>query len=167
MLDMEAATLYGSLQSRPNDSSVSYMEGDTMPDDTMPDDTIPTPGTSLLSALLQLPRNSAIQARNERNRWDEFDAWRRGGPGSGAVIPERRELMMRLLYDVLHHSIMMGDEADTFGTMLAKILMGDNTQVDSKGHSLQDNVSEIRAHMKKAIETHLNTLLSLSRTSSV
>jgi hypothetical protein len=140
-----------------------------MEDDTMADDTMPPPGTSLLSALLRIPTDLKIQAHggDERNRWDEFDAWRRGGRVSGEVIRERQQLMMRLLYDVLHHSIMMGNEADTFGAMLAKILMGDNTQVDSKGHTLQDNVSEIRAHMKQAIETHLNTLLSLARTSSV
>jgi hypothetical protein len=110
---------------------------------------------SLLLALLGLPLNPEIQVPSEPDLTELYNAWE-------DQKPERKELMMRLLYDVLHHSAMVEGEGNQFGRVLARILTDDHGKYPEKP-DLNDDIRMLRDHMKQEIRKHLGTLRSAAQ----
>ncbi len=113
---------------------------------------------SLLLAILELPEKPELKGDNESDLKEDFNGWRAEAPA------ERTELMLRVLYDVLHHSVMMGpggvmdlEGHSTFGTMLARVLTG-HEGMDGHGHDRQFYIKELRRTLKQDIENNLDRL---------
>lgn len=111
---------------------------------------------SLLLALLE------ANEFNESDRTRDYFLWIKATPdatvprGWKGGEPERVEIMMRALYDILHASIYPATP-DKVGTVLARALT-DDTDADSHGHDLQYFAKPLRASLREKIIFYLDEL---------
>jgi hypothetical protein len=112
--------------------------------------------TSLLLALLE------AQEPDEADRTADYYTWIEAhwdGKSWTGGRPERKELMFRVLYDILHSSVNVAmPESGRLGTVLARALSEDkiaSLQEDARGYR-----TELRAALRAQLIRHLDALLT-------
>jgi hypothetical protein len=117
-----------------------------------------TMSTSLLLALLGTHEDGESDHTRELFEWigARPDATQPNGWTSGQ--PERAELVMRTLYDLLRSTI-YPSTPDNIGTVLARTLT-DDTDPDGKGYDLQHFARPLRQSLREKMLKYLDDLRS-------
>ena len=112
--------------------------------------------TSLLLALL------GTEEPGEPDRTRDFFVWvgaqqdQASATGWTPGEPERVEIMMRALYDILHSTIYPATP-ERVGTVLARALT-DHIGPDNQGHDLQYFAKPLRASLRQKLIAYLDEL---------
>jgi hypothetical protein len=112
--------------------------------------------TSLLLALL------GTEEPGEPDRTRDFFVWVGAAPDQASATgwtpgePERVEIMMRALYDILHSTIYPATP-ERVGTVLARALT-DHIGPDNQGHDLQYFAKPLRASLRQKLIAYLDEL---------